>query len=70
MTGELDVTVNGDRHTVAPGTTVAALVAELGIEARGVAVAVDGEVVTRRRWAERALAAGAQVEVLSIAQGG
>jgi sulfur carrier protein len=70
VTRGLDVTVNGDSRTVAPGTTVAALVAELGIEARGVAVAVDGEVVTRRRWTERALAAGEQVEVLSIAQGG
>jgi sulfur carrier protein len=64
------VTVNGDTRVVAPGTTVAALVAELGFEARGVAVAVDGEVVTRRTWEARPLASGARVEVLTIAQGG
>ncbi len=64
------LTVNGDARTVAPGTTVAGLVAEMGLEPRGIAVAVDGEVVTRRRWPDRALVAGAQVEVLSIAQGG
>ena len=36
----------------------------------GIAVAVNGEVVPRRTWADRPLAAGEQVEVLSIAQGG
>jgi sulfur carrier protein len=66
----LRVTVNGDDHVVAPGTTVGRLVAELGLEPRGIAVAVDGEVVTRRCWDDRALRAGEQVEVLSVAQGG
>jgi sulfur carrier protein len=64
------VTVNGDDTAVAPGTTIAGLVAELGLEPRGVAVAVDGEVVTRRTWGERSLVPGDRVEVLTIAQGG
>jgi sulfur carrier protein len=64
------LTVNGEARTVAPGTTVADLVAEMGVGPRGIAVAVDGEVVIRRRWDDRALAQGEQVEVLSIAQGG
>ncbi|HET6951103.1 MAG TPA: sulfur carrier protein ThiS [Acidimicrobiales bacterium] len=68
--GTVGVTVNGDAHGVAPGTTVSGLLAALGIEPRGTAVAVDGEVVTRRTWGERVLAPGARVEVLSIAQGG
>jgi sulfur carrier protein len=67
---ELRVTVNGEEQAVAAGTTVAALVAALGLEPRGIAVAVDGEVVTRSRWASRSLAAGERVEVLSIARGG
>jgi sulfur carrier protein len=66
----LRVRVNGDDRAVPDGTTVADLVAALGLEARGIAVAVDGEVVTRRRWRERTLAPGDQVEVLTIAQGG
>ena len=70
MSAELRVTVNGDEQAVAAGTTVASLVAQLGLEPRGIAVAVDGEVVTRRAWGDRALAAGERVEVLSIAQGG
>lgn len=64
------VTVNGDVTVVAAGTTVAALVADLGLEPRGLAVAVDGEVVARRTWGERALGPGDRVEVLTIAQGG
>jgi sulfur carrier protein len=64
------VTVNGEATEVPAGTSVAALLASLGIEPRGVAVAVDGEVVTRRTWGERSLSAGERVEILSIAQGG
>jgi sulfur carrier protein len=64
------VTVNGDDRLVDAGTTVAGLVALLDVAPRGVAVAVDGEVVTRRTWGDRVLAPGERVEVLSIAQGG
>ena len=66
----MHVTVNGEATEVPAGTSVAALLASLEIEPRGVAVAVDGELVTRRTWAERSLAAGERVEILSIAQGG
>ncbi|HEX5367431.1 MAG TPA: sulfur carrier protein ThiS [Acidimicrobiales bacterium] len=68
--GEVRVSVNGDSLVVAPGTTVASLLAQLGIEPRGVAVAVDGEVVARRTWPDRSLAPGERVEVLSVARGG
>jgi sulfur carrier protein len=66
----LTVRVNGDERAVDAGTTVADLVAGMGLEPRGVAVAVGGEVVTRRVWGERVLAAGDAVEVLQVAQGG
>lgn len=69
-TGTVALSVNGEPVDVAPGTTVASLVADLGYEPRGIAVAVGGEVVRRRTWSERVLAAGEQVEVLTIAQGG
>ena len=52
--------------------TPALALAELGLEpqARGVAVAVDGEVVPRVEWESLALADGARVEVLTAMQGG
>jgi sulfur carrier protein len=64
------VQVNGEATPLDDGATVADLVAALGLEPRGIAVAVAGEVVTRRTWGERRLAAGDKVEVLQVAQGG
>jgi len=64
--------VNGEPSTVAAGETVAELLAALGVAAsgRGVAVAVDGEVVPRGEWDAHELADGARVEVLTAMQGG
>ena len=39
-------------------------------DARGVAVAVDGEVVPRAGWSTFAIPEGARVEVLTAMQGG
>jgi sulfur carrier protein len=64
------VTVNGEATELPVGSTIADLIARLELEPRGIAVAVDGEVVTRRTWAERSLAEDETVEILSIAQGG
>jgi sulfur carrier protein len=66
------VTVNGELRELAPGATVASVVELLDVApgARGVAVALDGEVVTRARWAETELGDGALVEVVAAIQGG
>jgi sulfur carrier protein len=64
------ITVNGEEQELAPGATVASVLAQVGAEPRGVAVAVDGEVVARRTWAEHTLTGGEHVEILSIAKGG
>ena len=63
--------VNGEPHE-RTGATIAELLAELGVEtrARGVAVAVDGEVVPRAEWDERRVNEGQRVEALAAMQGG
>jgi sulfur carrier protein len=68
----ISVQLNGEWHDLADPATVADAVALLGVplDARGVAVAVDAEVVPRGAWPERALAEGARVEVLHAVQGG
>jgi sulfur carrier protein len=63
------VTVNGEPRELPAGTTVAGLVASLGGQAGGVAVAVNGEVVPRGGWAA-ALRDGDRVEVVTAVQGG
>jgi len=67
------ITVNGAPRAAPAGATVAALVGELaGVppDGRGIAVAVDGEVVPRGAWAASPLADGARVEIVGAVQGG
>jgi sulfur carrier protein len=64
------ILVNGERAAVDPGTTVAQLLVVLDAPDRGVAVAVDGEVVPRGAWERTALADEARVEVVMAVQGG
>lgn len=64
------VTVNGEQRRLAEGATIANLLEQLSAPERGVAVAVDGEVVPRRNWQVRSLPDGAQVEVVAAIQGG
>jgi sulfur carrier protein len=66
------IRVNGSDSDVPPGETLEALLARLGVppQGRGVAVAVDGEVVPREQWGTYSVADEARVEVLSAMQGG
>jgi sulfur carrier protein len=65
------IIVNGDESDVAPGATITALLEHLDVDGeRGVAVAVDAEVVPRGEWARFVVADGSRVEVLIAVQGG
>ena len=68
----MNVRLNGDPAELRAEATVADAVEASGLEAasRGVAVAVEGEVVPRREWAERRLSEGESVEVVRAVQGG
>ena len=66
----ITVHINDSAVTLAPGTTVATLVDERFEDRRWLAVALDGEVVPRVRWAEQQLHDGAAVEILTAVQGG
>jgi len=66
----MHLTVNGQTREVTGEATVAVLVGELTAAERGVAVAVNGEVVPRSTWAAADLRDGDRVEVLTAAQGG
>jgi sulfur carrier protein len=66
------IMLNGQRSDVHPGETVAVALERLGLaaDAKGVAVAVDGEVLPRACWETFALPPDARVEVLTAMQGG
>ncbi|MQB00947.1 MAG: sulfur carrier protein ThiS [Actinobacteria bacterium] len=71
-----DIRINGEMTSVADGMTVAELVAERGAGgsiprgSRGVAVAVNGEVVPRSEWDATELDAEDVVEILNAVGGG
>jgi sulfur carrier protein len=66
------VIVNGAERQLPDRLTVAALVEREGgsAAARGVAVAVDAEVVPRSEWERIELRGGERVEILAAIQGG
>jgi sulfur carrier protein len=63
------IIVNDEAVEIPDDTTVAALLATLGIPDKGIAVAVDWAVLPRSEW-EHALSEGAKVEVVTAVQGG
>jgi sulfur carrier protein len=68
----ISVQLNGEWRELDSGATVADAIQLLGVplDARGVAVAVDREVVRRGAWEDTPLTAGARVEILTAIQGG
>jgi len=70
VTAPLSVHVNGEPRGVAAGTTVAALLAELGLAGRPVAVERNEEIVPRSAHGETALAEGDRIEIVTMVGGG
>lgn len=66
----MQIVLNGENHEVDGEPVLARVLADAGLPERGIAVAVDGEVVPRRSWGEHRIADGARVEVLTAVQGG
>jgi sulfur carrier protein len=66
----MTVLVNGEQRELQAETTVADVVRSLVDAERGVAVALDGEVVPRSAWTTTRLRDGHRVEVVRAVQGG
>ena len=64
------VTVNGAARAFPAGTPLAEVVAAVSDRPGGIAVALNGDVVARGRWAGTAVADGDEVEVVTAMQGG
>lgn len=66
----MEIVVNGEPRRIAAAMTVAELLAELKVPARGVAVEVNLQIVPRAQHAEQRLQAGDRLEVVSLVGGG
>jgi sulfur carrier protein len=66
----MQITLNGQSHEVEAGSSVATLVKALQLSPRHVAVEVNLQLVPREAHAERSLAEGDRVEVVTLVGGG
>lgn len=71
--GEISITVNGKACGVAGSIGLAELLRQFDVDpeqARGIAVAVNDEVVPRRQWMTYPVGEGDRVEIITAKQGG
>ncbi|MFL5870768.1 MAG: sulfur carrier protein ThiS [Solirubrobacterales bacterium] len=68
----MTIELNGERIELGDGARVGDAVSRTGAdsERRGIAVAVDGDVVPRSQWDDTPLREGQRVEVVGAIQGG
>jgi sulfur carrier protein len=66
----MTITLNGERREVSGAATVAALLDELAIDPRLVAVEVNRVVIKRARFESTRLEEGAEVEIVGFVGGG
>jgi sulfur carrier protein len=65
-----DIEVNGEARSGPSGVSVAELVAEWCPSAKGIAVALNGEVVPRSAWGHTVVSGGDRIEIVTAAAGG
>ena len=70
MSSPLTLTLNGEAKTFSPLPHLAALVAELGLDPRKVAVERNLEIVPRSLYAETPIANGDRIEIVHFIGGG
>jgi len=66
----VNVVLNGEPRELPAEATVADVLALLGAPDRGVAVAIDAEVIPRGEWERAEIREGARLEVVQAVQGG
>ena len=64
------VTINGEEHEFPEAASLAEYVSSLGVNAKMIAIAYNGEVLRRDEWADVTLSDGDTVEVVRAVGGG
>ncbi len=66
----MNVTVNGKPREVAPGTTIAQLIAELNLKTDRIATERNLQVVPKASYAQTTLVEGDKLEIVTFVGGG
>jgi thiazole synthase len=70
LDGSASVTINGERRHAAPGTTLAELIADIGLDPLRVAVERNLEIVPRSTLGDVRVADGDAFEIVHFVGGG
>ncbi|HXM96022.1 MAG TPA: sulfur carrier protein ThiS [Candidatus Dormibacteraeota bacterium] len=70
MKTTLAIVVNGENRAAPPGTTVADLLRELGLETGRVAVERNLDILPRAQWKEQRIEPGDRYEIVHFVGGG
>jgi sulfur carrier protein len=66
----MEAIVNGEPRSIRAGTTVADLLAELGLGGRRIAVEINRDIVPKSEYATRTISDGDRVEIVHFVGGG
>ncbi len=66
----MKIKLNGEDLELQDGATVADICTKLGIDSKGIAFAIDSEVIVRDDWADTKLAEGVDVMMIRAVCGG
>ncbi len=66
----MQITINGEPQNLATISTIAQLMAQLGVEPKSVAVECNSHIIPKSRYEETPLADGDVIEIISFIGGG
>lgn len=66
----MQIVVNGEARAVTPGTSLPALITDLRLGERRLAVELNGAIVPRSTWPQTALREGDRLEIVHAIGGG
>jgi thiamine biosynthesis protein ThiS len=70
MAADISLTVNGEPRRIAPGSSIADLVADIGLDPKKVAVEHNGEIAPRSTLGDVLLSDGDVLEIVHFVGGG
>lgn len=70
MEKPISIQVNGESRQTAAGTTVAALLSQLGLNAGRVAIEYNRRILPKAKWEETHVGEGDQFEIVQFVGGG
>jgi sulfur carrier protein len=70
MANALVIQVNGENRETPPGTTITALLTELGLNSGRVAIEYNLQILPKTKWDETQVAHGDRLEIVQFVAGG